>query len=433
MSRTPLRQALNALLAEGLVRHTPNVGYFVVRLSAAELAEVYLVREVLEEQLLRTVDFGRLDMAVIKALAGEVENAMERQDVHEATRLNRDFHFAIFAASDLSIVRRFVAGAWSMSEGYRSIYVAEPTARERVAQERAARDGPGGPGSGRGDRRRQRAPQRRAGHRQRIHREGITVSDIEFSVDEHVATILLNRRAKKNAFTTEMIDEWTRFLVSLRADRRVRAVVLTSAGGAFCSGADLGDLAGEVTPLGRKRHLTDHIHRIAYALEDLEQPVIAAVEGPAVGAGMDMALMCDLRVISETARFCEAYVKVGLVPGDGGCYFLPRLVGIARALELLWTGRFVEADEALRIGLANRLVQAGQALTEARALAAQLAAAPPVAIGMIKRATYQSARADMRTALNLVSSDMGIVRTTEDSKQALQSFKERRPADYQGR
>ena len=259
------------------------------------------------------------------------------------------------------------------------------------------------------------------------------MSDIEFSVDGHVATILLNRPAKKNAFTTEMIDEWTRFLVSLRADRSVRAVVLTGAGGAFCSGADLGDLAGEVTPLGRKRHLTDHIHRIAYALEDLEQPVIAAVEGPAVGAGMDMALMCDLRVISETARFCEAYVKVGLVPGDGGCYFLPRLVGIARALELLWTGRFVEADEALRIGLANRLVPAGQALTEARTLAAQIAAAPPVAIGMIKRATYQSARVDMRTALNLVSSDMGIVRTTEDSKQAMQSFKERRTADYQGR
>ena len=105
------------------------------------------------------------------------------------------------------------------------------------------------------------------------------MSDIEFSVDEHVATILLNRPAKKNAFTTEMIDEWARFLVGLRTDRRVRAVVLTGAGGAFCSGADLGDLAEEVTPLGRKRHLTDHIHRIAYALEDLEQPVIAAVEG----------------------------------------------------------------------------------------------------------------------------------------------------------
>jgi enoyl-CoA hydratase/carnithine racemase len=259
------------------------------------------------------------------------------------------------------------------------------------------------------------------------------MSDIEFSVDNHVATILLNRPAKKNAFTVTMIDEWAQFLVRLRNDRRVRAVVLTGAGGAFCSGADLGDLAEDVTPLDRKRHLTDHIHRIAYALEDLEQPVIAAVEGPAVGAGMDMALMCDLRVVSETARFSEGYVKVGLIPGDGGCYFLPRLVGISRALELLWTGRFVEADEALRIGLANQLAPAGQALTEARALAQQLAAAPPVAIGMIKRATYQSARVDMRTALNLVSSDMGVVRATEDSKEAMQSFRERRTADYQGR
>jgi enoyl-CoA hydratase/carnithine racemase len=259
------------------------------------------------------------------------------------------------------------------------------------------------------------------------------MSDIEFSVDNHVATILLNRPAKKNAFTVTMIDEWAQFLVRLRNDRRVRAVVLTGAGGAFCSGADLGDLAEDVTPLDRKRHLTDHIHRIAYALEDLEQPVIAAVEGPAVGAGMDMALMCDLRVVSETARFSEGYVKVGLIPGDGGCYFLPRLVGISRALELLWTGRFVEADEAVRIGLANQLAPAGQALTEARALAQQLAAAPPVAIGMIKRATYQSARVDMRTALNLVSSDMGVVRATEDSKEAMQSFRERRTADYQGR
>jgi DNA-binding GntR family transcriptional regulator len=135
VSRTPLRQALNTLLAEGLVRHTPNVGYFVVRLSAGELAEVYLVREVLEEQLLRTIDFGKLDMGGIKALAAEIETVMERQDVHEITRLNREFHFAIFSASELNIVRRFVTSAWSMSEGYRSIYVAEPIARERVAQE----------------------------------------------------------------------------------------------------------------------------------------------------------------------------------------------------------------------------------------------------------------------------------------------------------
>lgn len=260
------------------------------------------------------------------------------------------------------------------------------------------------------------------------------MSDIEFSIRDHVATILLNRPEKKNAFTTEMIDAWAQFLVGLRSDRDVRAVVVTGAGGAFCSGADLGGLAERARPaLGHKQHLTEHIHRIAYALEELPQPVIAAVEGPAVGAGMDLALMCDLRVISETARFSEAYIKVGLVPGNGGCYFLPRLVGLPMALELLWTGRFVDAEEALRIGLANRMTAPGGALAGARALAAELAAVPPIAVGMIKRAAYQSVRTDLRTALNLVSSDMGVVRTTEDSAEAMKSFRERRTGDYQGR
>lgn len=135
VSRTPLRQALNALVAEGLVSHSPNVGYFVVRLSSAELAEVYLVREVLERRLYETLDFDELDLPLVRELAAQVEDAMRQGDVHETTRLNRDFHFAIFAASPLAIVRRFVAGAWSMSEGYRAIYVVDPAARDRVADE----------------------------------------------------------------------------------------------------------------------------------------------------------------------------------------------------------------------------------------------------------------------------------------------------------
>jgi DNA-binding GntR family transcriptional regulator len=135
ISRTPLRQALNALVAEGLVSHSPNIGYFVMKLSRAELSEVYLVREVLERQLYETLDFDRLDMTLLRSLEQQVENAMRVGDVHETTRLNRDFHFAIFAASPLAIVQRFVAGAWSMSEGYRSIYVVDPAARERVASE----------------------------------------------------------------------------------------------------------------------------------------------------------------------------------------------------------------------------------------------------------------------------------------------------------
>jgi len=169
------------------------------------------------------------------------------------------------------------------------------------------------------------------------------MADLEYTVDGKVATILLNRPHRKNAFTLPMIDDWADALREVTADDGVRALVLTGAGDAFCSGIDLGDLSGvEPTPLDRKRMLTHRIHRIALALEDLDKPVVAAVKGPAVGAGMDMALMCDMRFAGESARFSEGYIRVGLVPGDGGCFWLPRLVGVAKALELLLTGDFVD-------------------------------------------------------------------------------------------
>src|SRR5690348_12835891 len=180
------------------------------------------------------------------------------------------------------------------------------------------------------------------------------MADLEYTVDGKVATILLNRPHRKNAFTLPMIDDWADALREVTADDGVRALVLTGAGDAFCSGIDLGDLSGvEPTPLDRKRMLTHRIHRIALALEDLDKPVVAAVKGPAVGAGMDMALMCDMRFAGESARFSEGYIRVGLVPGDGGCFWLPRLVGVAKALELLLTGDFVDGREAERIGIAN--------------------------------------------------------------------------------
>src|SRR6201992_20283 len=170
------------------------------------------------------------------------------------------------------------------------------------------------------------------------------MSDLEFSVADGIGTILLNRPDRKNAFTMEMIDQWSEILRQVRTDPDVRVVVLTGAGDAFCSGVDLGKYQdGErPTPLQRKEGLTEQIHRVPLALEDLDKPVIAAVNGVAVAAGMDMALMCDMRVCSRSARFSEGYMRVGLVTGDGGCWFLPRLVGSARALELLWTGDFVD-------------------------------------------------------------------------------------------
>lgn len=259
------------------------------------------------------------------------------------------------------------------------------------------------------------------------------MADLEYTVADGIGTILLNRPHRKNAFTIEMIDQWARILVEARTDPDVRVIVLTGAGDAFCSGVDLASMDGErPSPLQRKEHLTDHIHRVPYALEDLDKPVIAAINGVAVGAGMDMALMCDMRIIARSARLSEGYIRVGLVPGDGGCYYLPRLVGQAKALELLLTGDFIGAEEAARIGIANHVVDDDDLIAATTRLARKLADAPPVAVRTIKRAVYQSARADLRTALDLISSHMSVVTSTQDSAEALAAFREKRPGRYVG-
>ncbi|MGP3737525.1 enoyl-CoA hydratase/isomerase family protein (plasmid) [Streptomyces sp. GDS52] len=258
---------------------------------------------------------------------------------------------------------------------------------------------------------------------------------LDYVVDDHgVGLIRLNRPDRHNAFTFAMIDDWADALTSAARDDRVRAVVLTAAGRSFCSGVDLDELNGvDRTPLARRRMLTDRVHKVAYAVDALDKPLIAAVNGAAVGAGMDMALMCDIRFAGRSARFSEGYVKVGLVPGDGGCHYLPRIVGTARALELLWTGDFVDAEEALRLGIVTRVHEDGELLDETLAFARRLAAGPPVALAAIKRAVHQGLRAnDLRTSLDLIASHFAVVQSTRDSAEALAAAKERRAPVFRG-
>lgn len=254
-------------------------------------------------------------------------------------------------------------------------------------------------------------------------------------VENGVGRILLNRPERKNAFTVGMVEEWARALEEARTDDAVGAILVTGAGDAFCSGGEFSDIepSDEVSTYERKAYLTEHVHRVALAMEDLDKPVIAAVNGVAVGAGMDFALMCDLRFAARSARFSEGYIKVGLVPGDGGAYYLPRLVGTAKALELLLTGDFVSAEEAERIGLVNRVCDDEELMDEARAFAERLAAGPPLVTRTIKRAVYQSSRTDLRTALDLISSHMAVLQSTEDSKEAFYAAKEKREPRFEGR
>lgn len=242
-----------------------------------------------------------------------------------------------------------------------------------------------------------------------------------------IATLTLNRPDKMNALSVNMIGQWVEALEECRRDSEVKAVVLTGAGKAFSSGGDVATMGiKDQSPLDSKNFLWKHMHRVAFAFEDLDKPVIAAVNGVAVGAGLDMALMCDLRFAADMARFSEGYVRVGLVPGDGGAYFLPRLVGTAKALELLWTGDFIDAKEAMRIGMVNRVYPADKLLDETYTFVERLVSGPEVAIRMIKRSVYQSLKTDLRTALDLISSHFAVAQFTGDHQEGVKAMQERR-------
>lgn len=247
---------------------------------------------------------------------------------------------------------------------------------------------------------------------------------LKFSVADGIARILLDRPERMNAFTFDMIDAWTSALQQCRTDDAIKVVIVTGTGSAFCSGGDIVEMGDrlEHTPEQRKNELFHHIERIPLALEDLDKPVIAAVNGVATGAGMDMALMCDLRYAAQSARFAETYVKVGLVPGAGGAHFLPRLVGVSKALELFLTGDFIDAQEALRIGLVNKVFADDTLAEEVDKIARRMVKQPSLTLRMTKRAIYQGMRNDLRTNLDMISSHYAVITATQEHRDLVRSF-----------
>ena len=252
--------------------------------------------------------------------------------------------------------------------------------------------------------------------------------NLRFTVTDGIARLVLNRPERMNAFTFEMIDAWVDALQRCRTDDAVKVVLVTGAGEAFCSGGDIVEMGDRLahSPEQRKSELFQRIERIPLALEDLDKPVIAAVNGVATGAGMDMALMCDIRYAAASARFAETYVKVGLVPGAGGAHFLPRLVGTAKALELFFTGDFIDAEEALRIGVVNRIFPDASLMQEVEKIAQRIARAPALTLRMTKRAIYQGVRNDLRTNLDMISSHYAVITASEEHKALVRAFIEKK-------
>ena len=261
--------------------------------------------------------------------------------------------------------------------------------------------------------------------------------DLQRAREGAVLLLTLDRPDARNAYSEAMVDSLVRALDDADRDDEVRCVILTGAGAAFSAGGDLkrmlqqeGMFAGG--PVDLRRRYVDGIQRIPRRLALLEKPIIAAINGPAIGAGLDLACMCDLRLAARGAQLGSTFVKVGLVPGDGGAYFLARTVGFPRALELMLTGRLVDADEAERIGLVHRVVEPAELLPAARALALQIAANAPLAVRLTKRAAYRSHEADLEQALELAATYQGVVQNTADHREAVRAMLERRPPVFTG-
>ena len=255
-----------------------------------------------------------------------------------------------------------------------------------------------------------------------------------YRIEGNIAVITINRPEVKNAFSNEMITLWRQYLEQAKTDDNVRVIIVTGKGDAFCSGADLREIdEGKLRLWNMKRFLWEGVHRIVLTLEDLDKPIIAAINGAAMGAGLDMALMCDLRVCSDRAKLAESYILIGVVPGDGGAYFLPRLVGMGKALELLLTGDVLSPEGALEIGLVNRVVPHDRLMVETMRLAEKIADKPPLAIRMMKRAVYQAQISTLRSHLDYISSQVALLSETQDHQEAVRSFLEKRKPIFIGK
>ena len=265
-----------------------------------------------------------------------------------------------------------------------------------------------------------------------------------YTKEEGIAWITLNRPDRLNAFTTEMQDRWYNALINARDDDEIKVIIVTGAGRGFCTGIDLRERSdreakekntGNSVPSisdqrNGQRHGSQRFHRM---LAQMDKPYIAAVNGAAAGAGMDHASMCDIRIASDQAKFTMAYINMAVIPDGGGCYFLPRIVGIAKALDLIWTGRVFGAQEALEMGYVSKVVPNDRLLDEVKEYALRIVRQPSVAIQLSKQLLYRSLEGGLTASLDASQLAYLVTRTTQDSIEGPRAFVEKRPAKFLGR
>jgi 2-(1,2-epoxy-1,2-dihydrophenyl)acetyl-CoA isomerase len=265
----------------------------------------------------------------------------------------------------------------------------------------------------------------------------MTYENLQLSRDGHVAVVTLDRPDKLNAISTGLSRELVAVMDELRADDDVRSIVITGAGRGFCSGADLtsGEWLRDRSEQSQNERLDEMgwVGRQAIAVHRCDKPTIAAINGVAAGAGMSLALACDVRVGGSAARFRTVFAERGLSPDSGMSYFLTRIVGYARACDLVFTSRDIDAAEAYRLGLLDRLIDDADPVGAAVELGHQMSALPPMAIRSAKRVLQHNLEVDLEDALRYEMAGLSYARRApNDAREAGLSFRERRPATYTG-
>lgn len=256
--------------------------------------------------------------------------------------------------------------------------------------------------------------------------EGLTLDK-----EAGIATLTLNRPEQLNAISLPMIQSIGKAIDDVHQDDSLKVLIITGAGRAFCAGLDVATFK-EVENMS-PQELSDVMRSLSLPLYNLSKPAIAAINGATVGAGLSIAMLCDIRIASATARFSSAYIRMGMVPDAGATYFLPRIVGIAKAIELMITGDSFDATEAKGMGLLNKVVPEEEVMKVAQELANRIASGPSVAIKLIKQATYQGIHNSLEQQIEFECLADCLCLRTEDHKEGVKAFFEKRPPQFKGR
>lgn len=259
---------------------------------------------------------------------------------------------------------------------------------------------------------------------------------LHFEQDEHgIVTLTMDHPETRNALTgNKLVDAFLAAFQRIEADPSVRVAIITGAGKVFSSGGSINEMERQLEPefdsAVLRHEYKQGIQRLPLALHKLEVPVIAAINGPAIGAGFDLACMCDIRIASDRAVFAESFVKLGIVPGDGGAWFLPRLIGMSRAAEMTLTGDAIDTQQALEWGLISKAVAQDQLLDECRKMALRIASNPPEAVRMSKRLLREGQHSRLDTLLEMAAAFQAIAHKTADHAKAVETFMQKRAAKH---